>query len=83
MKPYAGLPFTSCLRLPAVALRDLAAALRRTKAGADDRTRTGDLVLTKDALYLLSYIGSPSRCLPPTNAMANRPALTASRPSGS
>ena len=30
-------------------------------AGADDRTRTGDLVLTKDALYLLSYIGPPSR----------------------
>ncbi len=32
------------------------------KAGADDRTRTGDLVLTKDALYLLSYIGPPSHC---------------------
>ncbi len=31
------------------------------KNGADDRTRTGDLVLTKDALYLLSYIGPPSR----------------------
>ena len=27
--------------------------------GADDRSRTGDLILTKDALYLLSYI---SRC---------------------
>ena len=25
--------------------------------GADDRDRTGDLVLTKDALYQLSYIG--------------------------
>ena len=25
--------------------------------GADDRNRTGDLVLTKDALYQLSYIG--------------------------
>ena len=24
--------------------------------GADDRIRTGDLVLTKDVLYLLSYI---------------------------
>ena len=23
--------------------------------GADDRIRTGDLILTKDALYLLSY----------------------------
>ena len=27
------------------------------KAGADDRDRTGDLVLTKDALCQLSYIG--------------------------
>ena len=34
--------------------------LRTTEAGADDRTRTGDLVLTKDALYLLSYIGPSS-----------------------
>ena len=24
--------------------------------GADDQSRTGDLILTKDALYLLSYI---------------------------
>ena len=28
--------------------------------GADDRNRTGDLVLTKDALCQLSYIGPPS-----------------------
>ena len=35
------------------------------EAGADDRTRTGDLVLTKDALYLLSYIGTPVACRPP------------------
>ena len=28
-------------------------------SGADDRDRTGDLVLTKDALYRLSYIGPP------------------------
>jgi hypothetical protein len=28
----------------------------RLKSGADDRARTGDLVLTKDVLYLLSYI---------------------------
>ncbi len=34
---------------------------RARVAGADDRTRTGDLVLTKDALYLLSYIGPSSR----------------------
>ena len=28
--------------------------------GADDRIRTGDLILTKDALYLLSYISTLS-----------------------
>ena len=28
----------------------------QAKDGADDRDRTGDLVLTKDVLYLLSYI---------------------------
>ncbi len=26
--------------------------------GADDRIRTGDLILTKDALYRLSYIST-------------------------
>ena len=26
-------------------------------SGADDRNRTGDLVLTKDVLYRLSYVG--------------------------
>ena len=30
-------------------------------SGADDRDRTGDLVLTKDALYQLSYIGRAVR----------------------
>ena len=40
------------------------------EAGADDRTRTGDLVLTKDALYLLSYIGTPVACPPPDPAAA-------------
>ena len=29
--------------------------------GAHDRTRTGDLVLTKDVLYHLSYVGEPRR----------------------
>ena len=29
--------------------------------GADTRIRTGDLILTKDALYLLSYISTLSR----------------------
>ena len=31
---------------------------RLRSGGADDRARTGDLVLTKDALYPLSYIGT-------------------------
>ena len=34
-------------------------ALRFCKtSGADTRIRTGDLILTKDALYLLSYIST-------------------------
>ena len=28
------------------------------KSGAHIRTRTGDLILTKDVLYLLSYVGA-------------------------
>ena len=36
----------------------LACSKARLKCGADDRNRTGDLVLTKDALCQLSYIGS-------------------------
>ena len=37
--------------------------LLRAEVGADDRNRTGDLVLTKDALCQLSYIGlCASRC---------------------
>jgi hypothetical protein len=28
-----------------------------TRVGAHDRNRTGDLVLTKDVLYRLSYVG--------------------------
>ena len=33
--------------------------------GADTRIRTGDLILTKDALYLLSYISASfdARCI--------------------
>ena len=34
----------------------MCAANRLAAPGADDRDRTGDLVLTKDVLYLLSYI---------------------------
>ena len=30
----------------------------RQKNGADDRIRTGDLFLTKEVLYLLSYISA-------------------------
>ena len=33
---------------------------RVTNWGAHDRTRTGDLILTKDVLYLLSYMGNLS-----------------------
>ena len=33
---------------------------QRRFVGADDRIRTGDLILTKDALYLLSYISTLS-----------------------
>ena len=31
-----------------------------SKVGADSQIRTGDLILTKDALYLLSYISESS-----------------------
>jgi hypothetical protein len=39
--------------------------LRRRPTGADDRDRTGDLVLTKDVLYLLSYISMERSDLAP------------------
>ena len=39
-------------------------ARRAESNGADDRDRTGDLVLTKDALCQLSYIGLRLRLLP-------------------
>ena len=32
----------------------------REKSGAYARNRTGDLILTKDALYQLSYVGNTS-----------------------
>ena len=31
------------------------------KTGADDRDRTGDLVLTKDVLYQLSYVSQHTK----------------------
>ena len=33
----------------------------KTSTGAHDADRTRDLVLTKDVLYQLSYVGTPSR----------------------
>ena len=47
-RPSAGSPRRSCRLIQAAA-----------KSGADDQDRTGDLVLTKDALCQLSYIGPP------------------------
>ena len=31
------------------------------RIGAHDRDRTGDLILTKEALYRLSYVGQPEK----------------------
>ena len=44
-------------RLPVGLPRRRSSAKPGAKSGADDRDRTGDLVLTKDALCQLSYIG--------------------------
>ena len=40
--------------------RTKTAAFSGQNHGADDQSRTGDLILTKDALYLLSYISKAS-----------------------
>ena len=56
-------------RQPKLTLRRLP-----SEAGADDQDRTGDLVLTKDALCQLSYIGLRARCriaLRPTSRPAS------------
>ena len=53
----ASLPQGRTPRPPSRRLPTRTPPRRVPEAGADDRTRTGDLVLTKDALYLLSYIG--------------------------
>ena len=37
-----------------------------TRPGAHDRNRTGDLVLTKDVLYRLSYVGRDSSLTRPS-----------------
>jgi hypothetical protein len=52
---------------------------RRAKVGADVQDRTGDLVLTKDALCQLSYIGLRASCLS-RGASADKSALSFSRP---
>src|SRR6185437_4220058 len=59
----------------------------KSKPGADDRDRTGDLVLTKDALCQLSYIGLRASPRPPARcygrqvaaASAGQSAFAASR----
>src|SRR5204863_1147453 len=43
---------------------------RRAKVGADDQDRTGDLVLTKDALCQLSYIGLRAPRYGPTSRLS-------------
>ena len=43
----------------------------RAKSGADDRARTGDLVLTKDALCQLSYIGQTTDLTSSTTARSH------------
>ena len=55
-------------------------ALARRAAGADDQDRTGDLVLTKDALCQLSYIGLRLRVARVRVALRpiSRPSLRAS-----
>ena len=47
----------SCIFYPKTKKRTCISA---SSYGADGRIRTGDLILTKDALYRLSYISTPS-----------------------
>ncbi len=41
-------------------------------SGADDRIRTGDLVITSDPLYRLSYVGPKKLKLPPCGGSLNK-----------
>ncbi len=41
--------------------RDDSCLVLRAAGGAHDADRTRDLVLTKDVLYQLSYVGHPNR----------------------
>ena len=59
---------------------DTAGAARRKKlspqpppVGAHDRNRTGDLVLTKDVLYRLSYVGKNLEISAALHASDHRP----------
>src|SRR5215467_3831515 len=52
----------------------------RAKDGADDQDRTGDLVLTKDALCQLSYIGLVGGFAPPHPLHAHSLAASALAP---
>src|SRR6185436_8322456 len=59
----------------AVARRVISALAAKSRDGADDQNRTGDLVLTKDALCQLSYIGLLGGSAPPdppTRSLARR-----------
>src|SRR5262245_45619585 len=53
--------FTACSLWP---LGHLSAAVRQCAHGADGRSRTDDLLITSQPLYLLSYIGGQHRPLP-------------------
>src|SRR5687768_4571720 len=65
VEPVALVCQFSCPRRLACQPKLAGSIQRRAKVGADVQDRTGDLVLTKDALCLLSYIGplprAPSR----------------------
>src|SRR6476659_4015544 len=53
------------LAMSAILVYQMRCPLRWCEPGADDQNRTGDLVLTKDALCQLSYIGGVM-CRPPS-----------------
>src|SRR4249920_4192685 len=53
---------TCCPASPSAPPKPFRRALCRVRAGADDQDRTGDLVLTKDVLCQLSYIGLCASC---------------------
>jgi hypothetical protein len=58
---HSGCPLSIKLSIDGYILGSQHSALPAFPNGAHDRNRTGDLVLTKDVLYRLSYVGTPSR----------------------